>query len=584
VALAREPATGALTVVGVRRHDVAGAQKLAISADGRSLYVSLANAVVALQRTGADGTLEWVSTLSGVTGLVLLDPGGLRAWARDATPASTVTLVSLDRDSATGALVAAARAGVPGDPLALSPDGTSLYAQAFGPRGEELRVYRTDVGGPTLVQAYILRDAGSVSPASATFSPDGRSLYVSNNGANHPVLVFVREPADGRLTLAQRLPATPGGGGALIVTPEGGAVIAGLPLRVLRRDPATSRLDPIDGGVVSDAGSAGGLMVTSPDGRDVYATTSLRGDLLHLRRTCGDGVVAPGEVCDDGSRTDGDGCSAACTVEPCWSCSGQPSGCDASDGTTCNDGNPCTAGERCAAGVCGSGTPVPDGGSCDNDDACSTGDACVAGTCVAGAPLACGPCDSCDRDTGCAGAPIARCSGSFVTSPTGRIMITREGSARAALQWRFDKRYGAGGMPSFPDPRTNDYTLCVFGGGEGPALMSARLPAGSLCGGRDCWTTGANGGFSFHDPKAVAAVGRVDLLAPSPRRRRIALGGRLPLDGSMPLSLESPPEVELRGGGLCWGTHFGLFVHRNDRHAFAARGGDCPRSGCGGEP
>ena len=75
MALAREPATGALTVVGVRRHDVAGAQKLAISADGRSLYVSLANAVVALQRTGADGTLEWVSTLSGVTGLVLLDPG-----------------------------------------------------------------------------------------------------------------------------------------------------------------------------------------------------------------------------------------------------------------------------------------------------------------------------------------------------------------------------------------------------------------------------------------------------------------------------------------------------------------------------
>jgi cysteine-rich repeat protein len=42
---------------------------------------------------------------------------------------------------------------------------------------------------------------------------------------------------------------------------------------------------------------------------------------------CGDGQLQPGEGCDDQNRTSGDGCSATCTVEPGWTCSGQPSVC-----------------------------------------------------------------------------------------------------------------------------------------------------------------------------------------------------------------------------------------------------------------
>ena len=43
--------------------------------------------------------------------------------------------------------------------------------------------------------------------------------------------------------------------------------------------------------------------------------------------TCGNGVLNPGEQCDDGNAVSGDGCSATCQIETGWACTGQPSGC-----------------------------------------------------------------------------------------------------------------------------------------------------------------------------------------------------------------------------------------------------------------
>src|SRR3712207_7838505 len=34
-----------------------------------------------------------------------------------------------------------------------------------------------------------------------------------------------------------------------------------------------------------------------------------------LFRSCGDAIVDPGEACDDGNTSNGDGCSEACAVE-----------------------------------------------------------------------------------------------------------------------------------------------------------------------------------------------------------------------------------------------------------------------------
>ena len=86
---------------------------------------------------------------------------------------------------------------------------------------------------------------------------------------------------------------------------------------------------------------------------------------------CGDGFVGPGEGCDDGNANDGDGCSAACVGEMCGNGNTDP-------GEECDDGNTkqddgCT--NACKLPACGDmivqmGEACDEGGqtaSCDAD-------------------------------------------------------------------------------------------------------------------------------------------------------------------------------------------------------------------------
>lgn len=64
--------------------------------------------------------------------------------------------------------------------------------------------------------------------------------------------------------------------------------------------------------------------------------------------------------CFDGNTSSGDGCDAACQIEPCWTCTGNPSLCmPSADGAACDDRSDCTSGTTCSAGVCGGGAAVP---------------------------------------------------------------------------------------------------------------------------------------------------------------------------------------------------------------------------------
>lgn len=65
-----------------------------------------------------------------------------------------------------------------------------------------------------------------------------------------------------------------------------------------------------------------------------------------IATACGDGIVAYGEQCDDGNTADGDGCSARCRLETGFACP-EP-------------------GKPCAIGYCGDGI-VQHGETCDND-------------------------------------------------------------------------------------------------------------------------------------------------------------------------------------------------------------------------
>jgi len=49
--------------------------------------------------------------------------------------------------------------------------------------------------------------------------------------------------------------------------------------------------------------------------------------IVRIGHTCGDRLIDAGEQCDDGNTAGGDGCSALCTIEEHWECSGEPSVC-----------------------------------------------------------------------------------------------------------------------------------------------------------------------------------------------------------------------------------------------------------------
>ena len=95
------------------------------------------------------------------------------------------------------------------------------------------------------------------------------------------------------------------------------------------------------------------------------------------RRTCGNAIVDPGEVCDDGNTVGGDGCSADCkSLEICGNARLDP-------GEVCDDGNT-VGGDGCSADctsleICGNAIVDPGeqcdvgaGGNADNAD-CTAG-------------------------------------------------------------------------------------------------------------------------------------------------------------------------------------------------------------------
>jgi cysteine-rich repeat protein len=119
------------------------------------------------------------------------------------------------------------------------------------------------------------------------------------------------------------------------------------------------------------------------DGKNTYYTvypgTSVRGGEFidgpflgfnanfnfEVTPVCGDGLLDDGEACDDGNTAAGDGCSATCTVESGYSCSGEPSSCS----EVCGDGlvvgaEGCDDGGTAAGDGCSATCTVEDGYTC----------------------------------------------------------------------------------------------------------------------------------------------------------------------------------------------------------------------------
>jgi cysteine-rich repeat protein len=148
---------------------------------------------------------------------------------------------------------------------------------------------------------------------------------------------------------------------------------------------------------------------------------------------CGNGIVDPGEQCDDGNTVDGDCCSSTCQFEaagaPCAAdtnlctndvCNGAGACTHPNNTDPCDDGLFCTvndacsggsctgtprncssAGDQCNASVCDEASdacvaqPRPNGTACADGNACTQTDTCVNGTCTGGNPVVCTAQDAC---------------------------------------------------------------------------------------------------------------------------------------------------------------------------------------------
>jgi fibro-slime domain-containing protein len=166
-----------------------------------------------------------------------------------------------------------------------------------------------------------------------------------------------------------------------------------------------------------EGGDGGGTTPPPPfiaDLSDGGDPTKPAGDAAH---PCGNGTKEGAEECDDGNTKDGDGCSAACKLEPGWKCPKPGAACVAAGcgdaivagDEDCDDGNSasgdgCSAtcvlepgfkcpqpGKPCVATVCGDGvkegTEQCDDGNVRPYDGCSPSctlePVCANGTCTA---------------------------------------------------------------------------------------------------------------------------------------------------------------------------------------------------------
>jgi cysteine-rich repeat protein len=548
--------TGALTFVDAVRDDFGGdvpfgglGGATGLGPGEEELYYTSIGTTAVFSRDPDTGRLALLQSLQTARSLTPYDALQVPPDGRDVL-VTTDTGVAIHPRSPTGTLSEAVLVSFidpgygpqpPSDfkdaaQLAVRPDGRVVYAEQLQgfENGYAIVVLRRDPTNGALNEIQRVGDGfddwvtlGQFGHRALALSADGRDLYTTDRFGSG-VIAFALDPSDGRVRHARVFgrDSTSSAGFVATLSPDGGLLYTGgSAVTVWKRNATTGALERLQTLLeVQDGTASDGIehITSSPDGRFVFVLSSQDHTVTVtvLRRRCGDGVVDGGpsgadEECDDGNFADGDGCDAACRVEPCFACGSEPSTCAPVAGP-CDDGDACTVADRCDAGRC-AGTPATDGTACDDGNACTTADVCTRGLCAGTARVVCSACGVCDRETAaCVGMLDRGCLLQEAVVTGGRIPVAvRPGAGRFSpkraprglrMHW---SRADPDSAADVGDPQQGSgFHVCLLDLNglddvypherqRRRIVVEARVPPADACGAASCWRRPGPGVLAF---------------------------------------------------------------------------------------
>lgn len=185
-----------------------------------------------------------------------------------------------------GSLIAAGDAGS-GDLSLVRLDESGMVDESFGDAGLASADF---TGGQDHVTSIVLQS-------------DGKIVVTGVSQLGPAVRAVVA-----RFTSAGELDASFGDGGKVVLPTNPDSLWYPVPLAIAG-----------DGGILV---ATAVHFASSVD----FVVSRLIGDSMSV---CGNGVLEPGESCDDGNVASADGCDAVCAIETCFRCAGVPSVCGA---------------------------------------------------------------------------------------------------------------------------------------------------------------------------------------------------------------------------------------------------------------
>jgi len=275
--------------------------RVAVTPDGSKVLVSHGNnvSIIAVATNTVLSTIPVEQTPSAIA----ISPDGTKAYVGN-TNSKSVSVISI----AGASVIATVPVGEDPSEIIITSDSSKVYvmnANSF---------FISVIASAT--NSVIATVPVGITPADMEITPDGTKLLVADNGSNG---VSIISTVTDTLQSAMYVGIGPT---SIIVTPDGSkAYIAN------RSENSV---------FIINVATAAPLAICGP--------------------VCGDGAKAGGEACDDDDLDPGDGCSATCTVETGWMCTGTaPSVCtrNCGNGTkegaeACDDGNT-TSNDGCNA-------------------------------------------------------------------------------------------------------------------------------------------------------------------------------------------------------------------------------------------